>query len=59
MEEEDGRKELKKNLQRRMEGQVRVGWVREKDGKSIQEEDGEERFLMSEGRMVWWYLVRC
>jgi hypothetical protein len=51
MEEEDGRKELKKNLQRRMEGQVRVGWAREKDGKSIQE-DGEERFLMSEGRMV-------
>jgi hypothetical protein len=52
MEEEGGRKELKKNLQRRMEGQVRVGWVREKDRKSIQEEDGEERFLMSEGRMV-------
>jgi hypothetical protein len=41
MEEEDG-----------MEGQGRVGWVREKGWRSIQEEDGEERFLMSGGRRV-------
>jgi hypothetical protein len=52
MEEEDGMKEWK-ILRRRMEGQVRIGWVRERDGKGIQKEDREERFLMSEGRVVW------
>ena len=36
---------------RRME-EGRVGWVREKGWRSIQEEDGEERFSMGGGRRV-------
>ena len=58
MEEEDGMEEWKKDSSRRME-EGRVGWVREKGWRSIQEEDGEKILDEWSGGRVRSYLVRC